>query len=44
LEWSDVGPLIYRKLNKLAIDIEVYAPTGTSQQHMTAGFLAAPSQ
>jgi O-acetyl-ADP-ribose deacetylase (regulator of RNase III) len=44
LEWSDVGPLIYRKLNKLAIDIEVYAPTGTSQQHMTAEFLSAPSQ
>ena len=44
LEWSDVGPLIYRKLNTLPIDIEVYAPTGTSRQHLTTEFLSAPSQ
>jgi hypothetical protein len=44
LEWSDVGPLIYRKLNKLPIDIEVYAPTGTAQQYLTTKFLSAPPQ
>jgi O-acetyl-ADP-ribose deacetylase (regulator of RNase III) len=44
LEWSDVGPLIYRKLNKLPIDIEVYAPTGTAQRHLTTKFLSAPPQ
>jgi len=44
LEWSAVGPLIYRKLNKLPIDIELYAPYGTSQQQLTPAFLSAPSQ
>jgi O-acetyl-ADP-ribose deacetylase (regulator of RNase III) len=44
LEWYDVGSLIYRKLNTLPIDIKVYAPTGTSPQHLTTEFLSAPSQ
>jgi O-acetyl-ADP-ribose deacetylase (regulator of RNase III) len=44
LEWSDVGPLIYRKLNSLPIDIELYAPYGTSKQQLTPEFLSAPSQ
>ena len=44
LEWCDVGPLIYRKLNKLPIDIELYAPYGTSKQQLTTEFLSAPSQ
>jgi O-acetyl-ADP-ribose deacetylase (regulator of RNase III) len=44
LEWSEVGPLIYRKLNKLPIDIELYAPPGTAQQHLTMEFLSAPPQ
>jgi O-acetyl-ADP-ribose deacetylase (regulator of RNase III) len=44
LEWSDVGPLIYRKLNKLPIDIELYAPVGTAQKHMTTEFLSAAPQ
>jgi O-acetyl-ADP-ribose deacetylase (regulator of RNase III)/uncharacterized protein YwgA len=44
LEWSEVGPLIYRKLHGLPIDVEVYAPYGTPKQHLTTDFLAAPSQ
>jgi O-acetyl-ADP-ribose deacetylase (regulator of RNase III)/uncharacterized protein YwgA len=44
LEWSEVGPLIYRKLHHLAVDVEVYAPFGTPKQQLTTEFLAAPSQ
>lgn len=44
LEWSEVGPLIYRKLHTLPIDIEVYAPYGTPKQQLTEEYLAAPSQ
>ena len=44
LEWSEVGPLIWHKLHKLPIDVEVYAPYGTPKQQLTDEFLAAPSQ
>jgi O-acetyl-ADP-ribose deacetylase (regulator of RNase III)/uncharacterized protein YwgA len=44
LEWSEVGPLIYRKLHELPIDVEVYAPYGTPKQQLTEEFLSAPSQ
>ena len=44
LEWSEVGPLIYRKLHDLPIEIEVYAPYGTPKQQLTTEFLSAPSQ
>jgi O-acetyl-ADP-ribose deacetylase (regulator of RNase III)/uncharacterized protein YwgA len=44
LEWSEVGPLIYRKLHNLPIDVEVFAPYGTPKQQLTTGFLSAPSQ
>lgn len=44
LEWAEVGPLIYRKLHELPIDIEVYAPYGTPAHQLGEGFLAAPSQ
>jgi O-acetyl-ADP-ribose deacetylase (regulator of RNase III)/uncharacterized protein YwgA len=44
LEWSEVGPLIYRKLHSMPIDVEVFAPYGTSKQQLTSEFLAAPSQ
>ncbi len=44
LEWSEVGPLIYRKLHRLPIDVEVYAPYTTPKQHLTEEFLSAPSQ
>ena len=44
LEWSEVGPLIYRKLHLLPMDVEVYAPYGTPTQQLAEEFLAAPSQ
>jgi O-acetyl-ADP-ribose deacetylase (regulator of RNase III)/uncharacterized protein YwgA len=44
LEWTEVGPLIYRKLHGLPIDVEVYAPYGTPKQQLTEEFLSAPSQ
>jgi O-acetyl-ADP-ribose deacetylase (regulator of RNase III)/uncharacterized protein YwgA len=44
LEWSEVGPLIYGKLHRLPISIEVYAPYGTSKHHLTEEFLSAPTQ
>jgi O-acetyl-ADP-ribose deacetylase (regulator of RNase III)/uncharacterized protein YwgA len=44
LEWSEVGPLIYSKLHRLPIDIEVFAPYGTPKQQLTKEFLSAPSQ
>jgi O-acetyl-ADP-ribose deacetylase (regulator of RNase III)/uncharacterized protein YwgA len=44
LEWSEVGPLIYQKLHRLRVDVEVYAPYGTPKQQLTTEFLAAPSQ
>jgi len=44
LEWSEVGPLIHRKLRKLPIDVELYAPYGTPKPQLTQEFLAAPSQ
>lgn len=44
LEWSEVGPLIHRKLHQLPIDVELYAPYGTPKQQLTEAFLSAPSQ
>jgi O-acetyl-ADP-ribose deacetylase (regulator of RNase III)/uncharacterized protein YwgA len=44
LEWSEVGPLMYRKLHLLPIDVEVYAPFGTPKQELTLEYLAMPSQ
>lgn len=44
LEWAEVGPLIYHKLHRLSIDVEVYAPYGTPKHELTHDFLAAPSQ
>jgi len=44
LEWSEVGPLIYRKLHELPVDIKVYAPYGTPMTELTTEFLAAPVQ
>jgi O-acetyl-ADP-ribose deacetylase (regulator of RNase III) len=29
LEWAEVGPLVFRKLSTLPIDVELYAPYGT---------------
>lgn len=44
LEWSEVGPLIYRKLKGLPIHVEVYAPYGTPASQLTEAFLASPVQ
>ena len=44
LDWSEVGPLIYQKLHKQPMDVELYAPFGTPKQQLTNEFLAAPSQ
>lgn len=44
LEWSEVGPLIWSKLHRLPIEIEVYAPYGTPKQQLTHEFLSSPSQ
>ena len=44
LEWSEIGPLIYRKLHNLPFDVEVYAPYGTPKQQLTNEYLSAPSQ
>lgn len=44
LEWAEVGPLIWRKLSGLPIDVDVYAPYGTPKQQLSEEFLSAPSQ
>lgn len=43
LEWELVGPIMYRSLSKLDIDVEMYAPFGTPTSHLTSDFLS-PSQ
>lgn len=35
LEWSVVGPLIYKKLKKLDIPVEIYCPYGTSPEFLS---------
>lgn len=44
LEWAEVGPLIYRKLAGLPIDIELYAPYGTPKEQLSSKFLGRPVQ
>ena len=44
LDWVEVGPLIYGKLHRLPISIELYAPYGTPKHEVTEEFLAGPSQ
>jgi len=44
LDWSEVGPLIYRKLHALPIDIELYAPYGTPKHELSLEFLSEPAQ
>jgi O-acetyl-ADP-ribose deacetylase (regulator of RNase III) len=44
LSWADVGPLMYRKLHSLPIDIQVFAPYGTSPAQLTADFLGGAVQ
>ena len=44
LVWAEVGPLIWRKLHALPLDVEVYAPYGTPKSELTLEFLSAASQ
>ena len=39
LTWSVVGPIMYSKLCKLPINVEVYAPFGTSPKEMSTEYL-----
>ena len=41
LTWDIVGPIMYSKLCNLPINIEVYAPFGTSPKEMSVEFLKA---
>lgn len=41
LTWGMVGPLMYNHLKGLPIDVEIYAPYGTSAYQLTEGFLEA---
>ena len=43
LEWSIVGPTLYRHLRKLEIPVELYAPHGTPEGELTPEFLAKPA-
>ena len=40
LTWNVVGPIMYQKLSKLPIQIEIYAPFGTSQKEISEEFLS----
>lgn len=44
LEWSEVGPLMHRKLHDMPFDVEVYAPYGTPGQRLTEQYLSSPAQ
>lgn len=39
LSWDDVGPLMYRELSDLPIEIEIYAPYGTAKEKLSLDFL-----
>ena len=40
LEWTAVGPLIYRYVKQMGIPVEMYAPYGTPAKELTIEFLA----
>lgn len=42
LDWEDVGPLMYRKLIDLPINVQVFAPFGTPKDQLTEAFLSTP--
>ncbi|WP_374626724.1 macro domain-containing protein [Pandoraea sp.] len=44
LEWSEVGPLIYKKLRDIPVDIELFAPYGTPKSEVSIEFLQQPAQ
>ena len=39
LDWDTVGPVMYKKLMNLPIEIEIYAPFGTSASKLQTSFL-----
>lgn len=43
LEWRTVGPVMYQKLSRLDLDVEIYAPYGTSRKELTPEFLTYAS-
>lgn len=42
LEWSIVGPTLYRHLKQLEIPVELYAPFETPREELSPGFLDRP--
>ena len=40
LTWDVVGPIMYQKLIKLPIEIEIYAPFGTSRNELSEEYLS----
>lgn len=39
LSWDEVGPVMYRELKDLPIEIEIYAPYGTSKEKLSFDYL-----
>ncbi len=44
LSWEEVGPLMFGKLRRLGIEVEVYAPYGTPKSQLEENFLRSPVQ
>lgn len=44
LKWETVGPIMYRKLANLPIDIDLYAPFGTKREYLSADYLSSKDQ
>lgn len=44
LDWAEVGPLVWRKLHALPLDVELYAPYGTPKAQLADEFLSRPLQ
>lgn len=44
LDWAEVGPLIYRKLQAQPVEVEVYAPEGTPPHQLTLAFLRTQAE
>ena len=40
LSWNIVGPIMYQKLSKLPIQVEIYAPFGTNPREISVEFLS----
>ncbi len=43
LSWKLVGPIMFKRLSQLDLDVEIYAPYGTPPHELTAAFLSAES-